>query len=640
MNLALHYCGKEWRAQRGILVAYAGLMFPCLCLGLLLVPRHFWDEDTFGARALSWFVAAGVIGVVAFVAPGLVRGEFGAKDDQFVRRLPGALWPSFRGKLLFAALAAVALPLLGLGLGELFLQAAGHSWNDLYKWDWTGEVHFVWPWPVLVAAGAMLLAPWIWAIGCWMPGGRMAVGGAVLFALLVGVGVYAVLRQCPNLERRLAWHGWLWAVVPLGVAVAAVSWGRGRRGGGPLRSARFGLVVTAVGLVPPAAWLGCAAYAYHHPDLQHLRDLHVLAIAADGRHALARGAEDSQFEPVHLCIDLETGAAEQLTGTDVSMTPAFSVFAMVDQDRYWLAYARRGAHHRVYDLTDARWLEATIDEPDDPFQTTVLPEELRAQVFAAGRAQSRMHSPDGQPVWFEDHALCREQADGTVVRREYPKCLLRVAGHGFRTFGAEEEYFDFLGRKRLDAKERRHDSSSWIVRDTVVFQPPRGEPTWSRRPLGGEVRTCEPLAGCSVLGLFDDDRLLCARWGNQKGVARRLFLYDPAADRVDELAVPDGAGSHWIRSESPSSAGSLLQRDPAGCLWLLTSDDKGEVYLRVDTATGHVSRVLSHPRGAGSSYHLLGWPDAHRVLLEQDGAILRVELTTGERTVLFPRSRP
>ncbi len=639
MNLALVYCWKEWRAQRGIVLAYTLLVFVGLCLALLMVPRHYWDEEGFGARAIAWFVACGAIGVVAFVAPGLVRSEFGAKDDQFVRRLPGALAPSFRGKLLFTGLATIALPLLGLCIGEGFVKATGHNWNDLFRWDWSGDVLFVWPWPLLGAAGALLLVPWVWAIGTWMPGGRMALGGTALFVLLVGVGVFAVLRQCPGLQLRLAWEGWLWAVVPLGVVVVATSWGLGRRGGGPLRSARFGLAVAAVGFVPPSLWLADEAWTYHRPDLQQLRHLSVLAIAPDGRHMLARGAANSQFETVNLRIDLQTGTAEQLTGTDTYLVSSdFLWRGENDQARYWLAYQRNGGTQRVYDLATGGWIPIQYDQRND---TPVLPPELRAEVVAAQRAQTQLSSPDGSRVWFEGSTLCREQADGTVSRQEYPKCLLRAAGHGFSTLGATERHFDFRGRVRLEKKERRHDSMAWIVRDTVLFMPARGERRWCQRPLSGEVRACEPLLGCSVIGLFDDDRLLCARWGNHKGVARRLFLYCPAEDRVNELAVPDGVGGNGIGVERClRNGGSLLQQDAAGGVWLCTQDTRGEVYLRIDTATHEVSRALAHQRGDGSSYRLLGWPDAHSVLVNQDEKVLRIDTTTGERFVLFPRRQP
>jgi hypothetical protein len=186
VNLALVYCWKEWRAQRGILVAYTLLVFVCLTIGFTLVPEHWWLEDGRGALSLSWFVAAGVIGVVAFVAPALVRAEYGPKDDQFVRRLPGALGPSFRGKLLFLVLAAAALPLLGLLVGEGFLttrQVVGRPLDDPLPGGLGGttrsHVILQWPWTVRRgSATAAMLIPWVWAIGTWLPAGRMALGGA------------------------------------------------------------------------------------------------------------------------------------------------------------------------------------------------------------------------------------------------------------------------------------------------------------------------------------------------------------------------------------------------------------------------------------------------------------------------------
>src|SRR5205823_2658416 len=124
---------------------------------------------------------------------------------------------------------------------------------------------------------AMLLVPWVWVLGTWLPGGRMAIGGAALLALLLGVGVFAVLRRCEGLAVTLAsaWQPWAYGAVPFGVLVAGVSWVRGRRGGGNWRSARTGLALFALGLLAPASWLGSWAFEYHHPDLEHTAYLQV-----------------------------------------------------------------------------------------------------------------------------------------------------------------------------------------------------------------------------------------------------------------------------------------------------------------------------------------------------------------------------
>ena len=76
MNLALHWCEKEWRAQRGLLAAYLLLVFAALACVFSLATEAFWVQEGNCAHALAWFVAAGCIGVVGFATPQLVRGEF------------------------------------------------------------------------------------------------------------------------------------------------------------------------------------------------------------------------------------------------------------------------------------------------------------------------------------------------------------------------------------------------------------------------------------------------------------------------------------------------------------------------------------------------------------------------------------
>ena len=185
MNLALNYCWKEWRAQRGRLLAYTLLAFTCLCIGVSLMPSDWWLESGFGTHALTWFVAAGILGVVAFVVPSLVRSEFTSNDDQFVCRLPNALLSAFAGKSLFLVLVAISLPLLGLVVGELFLLALGYEWDSILLWQWDGQIFRNVPSTIFLCGAAVLLLPWIWAVGTWLPGGRLALLGTVLLGLLI-----------------------------------------------------------------------------------------------------------------------------------------------------------------------------------------------------------------------------------------------------------------------------------------------------------------------------------------------------------------------------------------------------------------------------------------------------------------------
>jgi hypothetical protein len=136
MRLLLVYCWKEWRAQRGTLLGYLAIAFACILAGTLLAPPEWWHDKCLAVRVVSWGVLGGVLGASVFVAPNLVGGEFVGKDDQFVRRLPGALAPAFGGKLLFLVLAAAALPLAGYLFGQLTVLAHGESWCDLLGATW------------------------------------------------------------------------------------------------------------------------------------------------------------------------------------------------------------------------------------------------------------------------------------------------------------------------------------------------------------------------------------------------------------------------------------------------------------------------------------------------------------------------
>jgi len=651
MNLVLAHCGKEWRAQRGLLVAYSLLVFTSLALGLWLAPEHAWDHEGgrnhawfdvgLGTHAVTWFFAAGVLGVVLFAAPNLVRAEFGSKDDQFVRRLPGALGPSFLGKLLFLLLASAALPLVGLLLGELYVAGRGYDWLGLFEWRWDGDVLLKWPGTVIACGLAMLAVPWIWAIGSWLPGGRMAVGGTVLFVLVIGVGIFAVLRQSPGIEQHIAWWPWLWGSVPLALTAVAASWCLGRRGGGPLRSARLGLAVTAFGLAPPSVWLAGEAWDYHHPDLQHLEELSVQGLSPDGRYVLARGATHHQWANVSLRIDLDTGAAEQIAGIDTALSPELDrpFLGHSGSFRFWRTWCDHGGSERIFDLATARWTMAAVGPDGQPALTA----EQRAQVHAELRERTALRAPFGRRAWFEDGTLCTEELDGSVSKRAGDKEWLqavRTAGHGFRTFGAIESVWDLAGNRLLDRKQWRVDTAAWVVRDTVVFVPAGTSGScWNQRGVDGAAEPCAALGAAAVLGLFDDDQLLCVRSLRKKGEPPQLFLYRPADCSTTALSVPVAAvpGTSLGVAAPLGANGSLLARDPSGCIWLRSQDNRGEVFLRVDTATRQVTALLPHRRGDGSYYQLLDWPDGKHVLIAQDEKILRIDIATGERTILFPR---
>lgn len=642
MNLALAYCWKEWRAQRGVLVAFTAMGIASLCLLFLLLPQHWWLEDGRRALALSWFVAIGVIGVVGFVAPALVRNEFGSKDDQFVRRLPGALWPSFLGKLLFLLLVALGLPLSCLLAGEGFLLAIGQDWHDLFAWEHSGAVWLRWPWPAPLLGYAALLVTWVWAIGTWLPGGRMALGGTILLLLLFGLGILALLNQSPGIAQGIAWPMWLWWIPALGAVTAGVSWTQGRRGGGPRRSARYGLLTLALGCLPPAAWFAERTWDYHHPDLQRLVELDVQGMTPDFRFVLARGNAHESYTPVPIRMDLQDGRADQLAGIAtwfgrglLDTWPVGHALA-----RYWRCYdyalaSERVWRERVLDLATLRWTTVAFDPKTSHLE---VPAELRLAVVAEARATTVLRAPGETRVWFDGTDLCFQAPDGGVERQAWPGPTPRSAmarGHGLAVYsGNQRQLYDLHRRTPVTIEKWQH---GLFVRGTAVFVREGGRQNewWHQR---GEA-PAEPfpiLKGLHVLGLFDDDHLLAASYVS--GKRDRLLLVHVADATTTELALPAGlpTGSSVHAVAPLHESGSLLARDPTGCIWLAMSTRTGTTFLRLDAKSRAITVAFALATHRLSS-QLLGWPDAATVLVRHGATIVRIDVRTGAATTLFPR---
>lgn len=643
MNLVLTYCWREWRAQRALLGAFVGLGLAALCLAFTLAPDSFWREQCQRAFALTWFVVLGGGSVIAFAAPQLVRSEFGSNGDQFVRRMPGALRASFGGKLLFLTLSAVALPLLGLVVGQVFLALRGLGPAQVFLHDYAGEVFFDWPWPVVWLGYGALLIPWVWAIGTWLPNGRMALGGTILFVLLLGLAVVPVLLQCPGLEKSLAYGRWC-AVVPLlGVAVAAVSWIRGRLGGGAARSARCGLLATACALVVPGGWLANAAYDYHHPDPQHFGNFETYVLTPDLQFALVRGS--SHVEHLALApfrIDLRDGSTRQIGNTDVWLGPEWWQPSAAGHgfSRYCASLetlsSDGSSRYRVFDLVAGEWV--LEDEGKDE-------QGLRGKKLAAlpgslaQRRATTLRAPGDVPVWFEGRDLCFQVSADRIERMAWQGKLppgIRIRGHGFQCFG-EQGWFDLTTRS-LRPSLPNHDV--WFLvrgvelgRLTVGLSGSR----WVRRDPGStEFVPVPELHGCRLLGLFDDDHVLATREVDRQ---TQLVTWSVTSGQLSEVALPFPIRMSIGVLAPLHLESSLLPRDPAGKLWFATPKPPQHhhpLLLRFDPTTRMWERLPIPTDDPG--FRLLAWPDANSALVQQHDGIDRVDLTTGARTRLFPRA--
>jgi len=644
MNLVLTYCWREWRAQRGLLGAFVGIGLAALCLAFTLAPDSFWREQGQRAFALTWFVVLGGGSVIAFTAPQLVRSEFGSKGDQFVRRMPGALRASFGGKLLFLLLTAVALPLLGLVVGQVFLALRGLGPAQVFLHDYAGEVFFDWPWPIVWLGYGALLIPWVWAIGTWLPNGRMAIGGTILFVLLLGLAVVPVLRQCPGLEKSLAYGRWC-AVVPLlGVVVAAVSWIRGRHGGGARRSARCGLLTTACALVVPGSWLANAAYDYHHPDPQHFGNFETYVLTPDHQFALVRGsshAEHLALAPFR--IDLRDGSARQIGNSDVWLGPEWwqPSAAARGLARYCSSSETTSfdgsSRYRVFDLVSGEWVLEDEGKDEQGLRGRAL---ARLPGAVLQRRASALRAPGDVPVWFEGDELCFEVAGGRTDRVRWTGLLPflpRVHGHcfAFRKAGGSG-WFDLDTRTEFEQPEGVHPDP-WVVGGVRLWRGwKRG--TWLRFERDSVDGVVVPeLADADVIGLVDDESLLVRRYAKQ---GLELFTWNAKTGRVETLVLPFPIANRSLYGLAPlETYGSLLPRDPAGKLWFATPKPPmhgHNLLLRFDP-TARMWERLPIPTD-DPAFRLLAWPDANSALVQQHDGIDRVDLRTGARTRLFPRA--
>lgn len=641
MNLILAHCWREWRAQRFVLLSFLGLGCVCLTIVFTVVPADWWVDDGRGALALSWFVALGAFGVAGFAAPGLVTCEFGAKDDQFVRRLPGALRPAFAGKLLFLLLAALAMPLLGLLVGEGVLTALGRSWGDLWQvaW-WEGELQPVlrWPWPVALGGAALLLAPWCWAFGSWLPRGRMALGAAILFAVLVGAGLVGVERQLPNVLAGQSPTAWLAFATVLGAGLAAWSWVRGRRGGGAVRSARFGAVALVTVLLVPLAWLGARAYRYCNPEANTAYLTHVHGSSADGRWLLASGAHDARWYGVPLRIDRDTGVAEQIGGFRDSFACRLGLPGayLGSPTQLWL-HRRVDATTEVFDLATGR--SSGPLAYDRQRKQLVLPPDLQAALDEDQARTTQCRTADGLPVWRAGGKLWFREADGTLTALADPfdaDAVVVAAGHGLRRLGSNAAVLYDLTRRRLvpalGGKGRDRVESGLAVRGIWLLTLATG----ARLRFDFADGSQEPLpelAGWQIVGLLDHDHVLLRSSGKGR-LPLQVGSYRPSDRTVTTLLSHPTARDHVLLTElGGRDGGSLLPRDPAGRIWLRSGAD---TWFTVGPDQAVAERPAAWPR----HHRFLQWLATDRALVLADGRLLEIDLASGLHSVRFPARAP
>lgn len=594
MNAALAWMWKEWRTQWAMLTSYLILVLASIAMVCWLLPEQLWGDVRMGANALAWFVLAGCLGVVLFAAPMLVRGEFVPKDDQFCKRMPGALAPALVGKLMFVVCAAVAMPLLSLLVGEIVLTAMGRDWSTAFAADAEGQVWLRLPLAASAPLISLLLVPLVAAVGTWLPGGRMAVGATALMLLALGFAVVSLLAACPNLAKSLGWQEWIFYAGPAFVAVYAASW-RGRRGGGAFRSFCCGLPALLAVLAVPAGWVTYQASRYHWPDPSALRVVRVQGVSADGRKLLVTGSEDADdnWLKAPFLVDCTTGEARQIGpigGHAMRATVGSIRHDGMSVPARWFRIDSFDGTTRLCDLETGQ--VETVTARSEDMSLRLSPEQERA-VAADVRASMSVRLPDGRRAWVEGCDVLVAGPDGTatkVVFRELGEdgalvpttesvtSLVRYCGHGL---SHQRVLFD-VQRARV---ARIPDSvlgtgvgvAAWNVGAEWLVGRTGGQ--WIRFDI--DTLLAEPrdeLQNTHVLAVLDDRRLLCtSRRVNSQ--PQMLFAYDPARREAQPIEVPQRP---WKPQNIHTAVGA---RDARGRVWLTEFGAPSGGFLAVDPAT-------------------------------------------------------
>lgn len=648
MSLVWTWCAKEWRAQRAFLLGYAGLAVATVGgVATLVRWRGGGDLDTDSTRAIVvlGFVVAVSAGSL-FAAAATVRGELVGAHDRLWQRLPGALAPAFAGKLLFLALVAMSLAVVGLFGGQLWLWMSGLEVVDPSSVVF--ELERLTPLPGLVAAPL----PAVFTVALWMPGARMAVGATTVLAVGLVFAVTSWLRVSPGLSHTLTapWLApWSFVVFAASAFVACVC---GRRGGGSARSAQLGAAVVVLGALPPALWFGSWLHAYWRPDLHRLGSVEWRGWTADGRYVVVEGSAHPRWPEVAARFDLQTGEAVQIGWPGEHLTNWWgdgSPLAL----RALLGEGVCGLHGRTgLRVVDLRTLESLPLAWDRARGARAIPAPLAARMQHLRRTCSPLRQPGDLPAWIEEDELCLAQADGTVVREPMPEQArlvgtVRAVGHGFErhTTDRQHTYYDLTRRRwvELPAAElgRVAVRGIWLLRPKVNPRERGEHPSWRRFDPATSVATpIAALAGDThFVGLLDDDQAL---FGVRDRGTMRLVAYHVARDATTEVEATSGSGTGAVRylHASSSNAGPYGQRDPQGrmVVQVLRQFRVGRTGSRIVAIEPQtcVVEVLLETDGPTD---VLAFEPSGGILCGEENSAVRYA-PDGTRTVVFPSPRP
>jgi len=302
------YLWKEWRDHRAIVIGLLLAVPLLLAIAKFAMPQKLFEHPVFPpVTALSCYLIA-----LLSLGSDLIPGETRRNRLDFLRRLPADLTAPFLAKLIFLGAMLTAFTWYGWGLACSFGKVPDRTHEGL----------------TYVALWSYCLAPWVFAVSCWLPRGALAVPGAALALALLGLPLVLIYSAPhtptphPDDISTLVYLVAGWSLV-----VAWVSWARGLRFGRGIGSAAWrGLAAALVLFLPVWAYAGYTVQRWREidPRANHFT-INTAVLSADERtvYINTRNFNGRVLGPNHvLRVDLQTGEWTQIGGLDDRVNPA------------------------------------------------------------------------------------------------------------------------------------------------------------------------------------------------------------------------------------------------------------------------------------------------------------------------------